>query len=59
MAVLVINRGSDAVSVDIIDSKGRKNAVNLQGRGKVTLPEGCSVVKNFLARNPQIIVKEK
>lgn len=59
MAVIVINRGTDALSVDIINDQGKKDAIFLQGRGKVYLPSGYTVQKNFLVKNPQVIVRGK
>nr|DAY69242.1 MAG TPA: copper resistance protein [Caudoviricetes sp.] len=54
---IVINRGQDALSVEIINAQGKKDFVFVQGRGKVTLPKDCKVSKNYLIRNPQVIVR--
>lgn len=56
--VKVINMGTIALSVDIIRPDGKKDAVHLQARSSLYLPQGCKVVNNFLVKNPKVVVKE-
>lgn len=54
----VINMGNIPLSVDIVRSDGKKDAVHLQARSSLILPAGCKVANNFLVRNPKVVVKE-
>ena len=56
--IKVINTGLIPLSVDIVHSDGRKDAVHLQARSSLILPSGFKVSNNFLVRNPKVIVKE-